>query len=243
MHNSDGSQGLIAHVKRLANEHFLTPEIQDFLNTTFTHERFRCFLIHNINFIKHRRDCWALAMGEAPLDVKREIWLHEQDELIADPRAGGLDHYTMILEEAALFGVTRSDVETAELHPFVTAALEAWLHLGKKNWLESFTTTAVGEMVNSDAVISGGGYSHRIRQKLVSELGIRKEKLKNENVHIEADQEHVAIFDKVIPAYIKSDADAALVLEAAQKALIIMRAFRGGMAAAMRQCTASLSPL
>ena len=237
MHNSDRSERLIAKIKRLANEHFLTQEIQEFLNIKFTHERLRSFLIHNINFIKHRRDCWALAMGEAPLDVKREIWLHEQDELIADPRAGGLDHYAMILEEAALFGVTLRDVETTELHPFVTAAFEAWLHLGKKSWLESFTTTAVGEMVNSNAVIAGGGYSQRIRQKLVSEMGIRKEKLKNENVHIEADQEHVAIFEKIIPRHVKCDADEALVLQAAQKALVIMRAFRGGMAAAMRQCT------
>src|SRR5687768_2502337 len=102
MQQNDGSQALIAEVKRLASEHFLTPEVQDFLNTRFTPERLRCFLIHNINFIRHRRDCWALAMGEAPLDVKREIWLHEQDELIGDARAGGLDHYAMILEEAAL---------------------------------------------------------------------------------------------------------------------------------------------
>jgi hypothetical protein len=237
MQNSDGSQALIARVKRLANEHFLTPEVQDFLNTRFTHERFRCFLIHNINFIRHRRDCWALAMGEAPLEVKREIWLHEQDELISDARAGGLDHYAMILEEAALFGVTRSDVETTELHPFVVAAFDAWLHLGKKSWLESFTTTAVGEMVNSNAVIAGGGYSYRIRQKLVSELGIRKEKLRNENVHVEADQEHVAIFDKIIARYVNVEADEALVLHAAKKALVMMRAFRGGMAAAMRQCS------
>jgi hypothetical protein len=228
---------LIQHVKQMVNAHFSTPEVEDFLTTPFTSARFRCFLIHNINFIKHRRDCWALAMGEAPLDVKREIWLHEQDELISDPRAGGLDHYTMIVEQAASFGVTKSDIEGGELHPYVIAALEAWLSLGRKGWLESFTTTAVVEMVNSNAIVSGGGYSDRIRQKLISEMGIRREVLKNENVHVEADQEHVLIFDKVISRYVTDQAAAELVLNAVKKALIIKRAFRGGMAAAMRQHT------
>jgi pyrroloquinoline quinone (PQQ) biosynthesis protein C len=235
LRNNGDSQQLISEIKRLCNEHFLTPEVQDFLHTRFTSERFRCFLIHNINFIKHRRDCWALAMGEAPLDVKREIWLHEQDELIGDPRAGGLDHHALILEEAAAFGVTKDDIEKAELNPFVVAAFEGWIHLGKKGWLESFVTTAVGEMVNSNAVVTEGGYSHRVRQKLVDEMGIRKEKLKNENVHVEADQEHVGIFDKIIPRYASGPAEAELALGAAKKALVLMRAFRGGMAAAMRQ--------
>jgi hypothetical protein len=81
-------------------------------------------------------------MGQAPLDVKREIWLHEQDELISDPRAAGEDHYTLTTKEAKLLGVSEADIDQAELHPFVAAAFEAWLHLGKKTWLESFVAVS-----------------------------------------------------------------------------------------------------
>jgi hypothetical protein len=143
----------------------------------------------------------------------------------------------MIVEQAASFGVTRSDIEDGELNPFVVAALEAWGNLGRRSWLESFTTTAVVEMVNSNAIVSGGGYSDRIRQKLIAELGVKREALKSENVHVEADQEHVLIFDKVIPRYVTRESHEEMVLNAAKKALVIKRAFRGGMAAAMQQCS------
>jgi len=157
MANAD-NQELIKKVKESVNGYFSTPEIQYNLNMRFTVPRARCWVIHLSRFILHRRDCWALAMGQAPFDVKKEIWRHEQDELISDPRAGGLDHYTLRLQGAEeLWGVTRDEIESAELHPFVTAAFEAWLHLAKRSWLESFSSVSVAEMINSDAIVSGGG--------------------------------------------------------------------------------------
>jgi pyrroloquinoline quinone (PQQ) biosynthesis protein C len=174
-------------------------------------------------------------MGQAPLDVKREIWLHEQDELMGDPRAGGTDHYTLNMQEANLLGVSAADIEKAELHPFVVAALSAWIHLAKKSWLESFASVAVVEMVNSNALVTGGGFSYRIRQKLVSELGIRQELLRSKNVHVQADQEHAMIFDKVVSRHAKTDSERNLVWESAKQALVLDRAYRGGLAFAMNQ--------
>jgi hypothetical protein len=34
-----------------------------------------------------------------------------------------------------MLGVSEADIEHADLHPFVVAALEGWLHLGKREWL------------------------------------------------------------------------------------------------------------
>ena len=171
---------LLKEIKDLANQHYASAEVQYYLNTRFTAERARRWAIHQVHFVRHRRDCWALAMGEAPLDVKRAIWLHEQDELIGDPRAGGADHFSLVSKEARLFGITEEEIASAELHPFVIASFDAWIHLGRKSWLESLASTAVVEMVNSDAVISGGGHSSRIRQKLISELGIGREQLEEQ---------------------------------------------------------------
>jgi len=229
------SQELIRKVKVLINEMYSSPEIQYYFNTRFTPARARCWNIHHGRFVVNRRDCWALAMGQAPLDVKKEIWRHEQDELISDPRAGGLDHYTLRTQTAEQFGVSRADIENAELHPFVTAAFEAWLHLGKKSWLESFVSVSVAEMVNSNAIVSGGGFAFRTRQKLMSELGIEQEKLKSDNVHVEADQEHALIFDRVIPQYVTSECERNLVMGAAKGSLAMMRAYRAGLAFAMQQ--------
>jgi len=226
---------LIEEIKELANNHHATAEIQYFLNTRFTRARARCWIIHQTHFVKNRRDCWALAMGQAPLDVKREIWLHEQDELIADPRAGGSDHYTLMTKEARAIGVTREEIENAELHPFVVSALEAWLNLGKKNWLEAFSSVSIVEVVNSDAVVRDGGFSSKVRAKLMSEVGIPQELLIARNVHVEADQEHATILDRVLARHVHHEWDRKLVLDAIKKSLDIHRAYRAGVAFAMQQ--------
>ena len=132
MYNIDA---LIERVKTMAREHHqITPRF----NISSRRDLARpgaSWTVHQAYFVRNRRDCWALAMGQAPLDVKRDIWLHEQDELISDPRAGGADHYTLTTKEAKLLGVTESDIEQAEVHPFVSAAFEAWLHLGERDWI------------------------------------------------------------------------------------------------------------
>jgi pyrroloquinoline quinone (PQQ) biosynthesis protein C len=226
---------LLKEIKQLANQHYESPEVRYYLTTRFTPERARRWAIHQVHFVRHRRDCWALAMGQAPLDVKRAIWLHEQDELMGDPRAGGADHFSLVTREARLFGLTEDDIANAELHPFVSTCFDAWIHLGRKSWIEALASTAVVEMVNSDAVISGGGHSSRVRQKLIAELGISREKLENRNVHVVADQEHVLLFDEVAPKHLTTEAARALALATVKKSLVIDRAFRAGMGFAMRE--------
>jgi hypothetical protein len=225
---------LAAQIKELANEHFESPEIRYFFTTEFTPARARIYAVQMLHFVKNRRDCWALASSLAPLDVKRLIWAHEQDELIHDPRAGS-DHFALMAQEAQLFGLSAEEVRATPPHPFTAAALDAWILLGHKSWLEAFAAVATVEIVNSDAIIRGGGFSTRIREKLVAELGHERCSLRNENVHIAADMEHVTILDEVLARHVTNACEARLVLEAAQHALVINGAYRGGSAFAMRQ--------
>jgi len=52
---------------------------------------------------------------------------------------------------------------------------------------------------------------------------------------VEADKEHALIFDKVVEKYVTNEWESNLVLEAAKQSLAMMRAYRGGLAFAMRQ--------
>ena len=226
---------LIDKIKAIANEHHKTPEVRYLFGTRFTAARARTWTIHQAYFVRNRRDCWALAMGQAPLDVKREIWLHEQDELISDPRAAGEDHYTLTTREAKLLGVSEADIEHAVLHPFVAAAFEAWLHLGKKDWLQSFVSVAMVEAINSGAIVPTGGFSYQSRERLVSDLGIPRESLVNRNVHVEADQEHALVLERVLRRHVKNSMTQEIVLDAIKQTLVIDRANRGGLAFVMNQ--------
>lgn len=224
----------IAEVKRLANEHFEAPEVQYLFTTPLTPVRVGIWVAHQTRFVRNRRDCWALASGLAPLDVKRAIWKHEEDELIHDPRAGS-DHYTLMLEQAQTFGLSAEQVMAVPVHPFAAAALDAWILLCRGSWLEAFACTATIEIINSNAIIQGGGFSSRMRDKLMAELGYERRQLRDQNVHVEADMEHTTIFDAVIPHHVTDECAARLVLATARRALDIDSAYRGGVAFAMRQ--------
>ena len=228
-------ESLLEDIKTMARDHHKTREVQYLLETRFSRERARCWTIHQAHFVRNRRDCWALAMGQAPLDVKREIWLHEQDELISDPRAGGEDHYTLTTKEAKLLGVSESEIDGAELHPFVAAAFEAWLHLGKKDWLQSFVAVSMVEAINSNSIIPTGGFSYKSRERLVTDLGLPRESLINRNVHVEADQEHALVLERVLRRHVKDQAAKDVVMGALKKTLVIDRAYRAGLGFAMNQ--------
>jgi hypothetical protein len=90
--------GLRRELDRMANGQFETAEFQRLLSVRFTLPRARFYIIHNALYNKNRRDCWgfvlgASPLGASPLDVKKLVWKHEEDELITDKREGE-DHYT-----------------------------------------------------------------------------------------------------------------------------------------------------
>lgn len=224
---------LEAEIDELANRQFETPEYTQLFSTPLTLPRARIMAIHLAQYVRNRRDCWGYVQGAAPLDVKREIWEHEGEELVRDPRVD-TDHYTLVTREAEVLGLTPDDLEGAQFIPATVAACYAWIHLVKsRSWLEGFTIQSSLEKRNSDAVMRGGGFTHRVRQKLVDELGIPAEKLVFQTAHIEADVEHPKMFGRVMARHAQSREARALVLQAAQETYVIDRAHRGAIAQAM----------
>lgn len=223
----------LAEVNALANGQFESPEFRQLLGTRFTLARARFFTIEMGRYVNNRRDCWGYVQGAAPLDVKRLIWAHEQEELVLDPEVG-MDHFTLATREAEVLGLTAQDFEDAEAFPGSSAAFYAWTYLAKdRPWLEALAASSVLEVRNSAAVVAGGSLSSRIRQKFVDELGLPAEKLINANRHSVADEEHANLLEQVVSAHVVKDEDRQAVLRGARASFLIDRAFRGALAAGM----------
>lgn len=224
---------VLGEVKAMANAQFDSPEFRQLLETRWTLPRARFFTIEMARYVSNRRDCWGYAQGAAPLDVKRLIWAHEQEELVLDPEVG-IDHYSLAMKEAELLGLDPKDFDDADLNPGTAAAFYAWIHLAKdRPWLEAVATCSVLEVRNSAAVISGGSLSSRVRRKLVEELGLPADKLINVNRHSVADEAHATLLERVVQAHAKTDEDCRAVLRGARESFLIDRAFRGSLAAGM----------
>jgi hypothetical protein len=223
--------GIMAEIGAMANAQFETPEFRALLGTPFTRDRARFFSVQMALYVSNRRDCWAYAQGSAPLDVKRLIWAHEQEELVLDP-AVGMDHFTLVTREAEALGLTEEDFRQAEAVPAALASFYAWIHLAKdRPWLEAVASCSVLEVRNSAAVVKGGSLSSRIRRKLIEEVGLPADKLINQNRHSVADEEHASLLQLVVDRHVHTEQDRAEVLRGARESLLIDRAYRGALAA------------
>ena len=80
-------------LNRIVNDHYQTPEIISFNSFPMTSARAGTLMVHRVHYTINRRNCWGSVQSSSPMDVKRLIWAHEQDELVSDPRFGG-DHHT-----------------------------------------------------------------------------------------------------------------------------------------------------
>jgi hypothetical protein len=91
------------------------------------------------------------------------------------------------------------------------------------------------EAINSAVIVPSGGFSFQSRERLISDLGIPRESLVNRNVHVEADQEHALVLERVLRRHVTSLAAQEVVIDAIKKTLIIDRAYRAGLAFVMNQ--------
>lgn len=223
----------LAEIHAMANAQFESPEFNALLELPFNLARARFFSVHMAHYIENRRDCWGYAQGASPLDVKRLIWAHEQEELVLDPDVG-MDHFTLATREAEVLGLTVHDVEAAEPLPGAQAAYFAWIHLAKdRPWLAAVASCSVLEVRNSGAVVRGGSLSSRIRLKLVDEAGLPADRLINSNRHSVADEAHASLIEQVMRAHVRSPYEQAMVLDGARDSFLIDRAFRGALAVGM----------
>jgi Iron-containing redox enzyme len=224
---------LEAEINEMANRQFDTSEFRAFFEPRLTLPRARLIAINMGHYVMNRRDCWGFVQGVVPLDVKRLVWEHEQEELVFDPRAG-MDHFTLTTKEAEVLGLTPEDFARIEPVPGAQASFYAWIHIAKSRpWLEAIAASCVLEIRNSGAVIRGGGASARLRRKMVDELGIPESKLINQSVHVEADVAHASILRQVMDRYATTDEARQAILRGARDSFVVDCAFRGAVGYAL----------
>lgn len=215
---------------RLAIAQFETPEFRLLFERPLTLAGARFVAIQMTFYNVNRRDCWAYAQAKAPWPVKRAIWEHEKDELYFDPR-GGSDHRALMSKQAQALGISPAELAVAEPTPLVAAALMGWCHAAATlPWLGSLVVSHFLERRNNSELIPGGGFSKRMRDKLVSEVGIAPDALVSSNVHVAADVDHSDSIWAVIAEAVTDEASYGVAFEGARTSAVLDRAFRAALA-------------
>jgi hypothetical protein len=216
---------------RLCNEQFETPPFKRLLSLKFSRERAQQYSIQMAYYVKNRRDCWGYVQGAAPLDVKRRIWEHEQDELIGKKGEGKDDHITLAVKEGEILGLGAQAFDETPLLEGGIACFYSWLHLAQRPWLEAIASSAILEIRNSGELIKGGSLSRRIGEKFERELGIPLKQQINNAEHVVMDVEHAQLLMQVARQYATTEAAQKAMLKGAKESLMIDRVYRGHLAA------------
>ena len=215
---------------RLCNAQFDTPPFRRLLNTKFSAERAQQYSIQMVYYVKNRRDCWGYVQGAAPLDVKRLIWEHEQDELIGNQNEGKDDHITLAMKEGAVLGLEAKAFDRTPVLEGATACFYSWLHIAQRSWLEAIAASAILEMRNSSELIKGGSLSQRIGELFARDLGIPLKNQINNAEHVVMDVEHAHLLYKIAQKHAITEGEQKAILHGAQESLMIDRVYRGHLA-------------
>jgi len=223
-------------LNKLVNEQFVSPEFQYLAETPLTLNRAKFYTLQLAFYAMNRRDCWAYVQARSPLDVKQDIWRHEEDELIKDSRAGA-DHVTLMNREALALGISEAELAESQPTPLIKAALMAFSYNASTlPWQAGLTASHFLERRNNNTLIksSAGGSSVRWRDRLIKELGIDPSKLISSNVHAVADEEHSDLIWDCIRRHITDEDTYKLALMGARECAQLDRAVRAAMATGMR---------
>jgi hypothetical protein len=218
-------------LNRLVNDHYRTPEIVMFNRFPVNLARAGVLMIHRVFYTANRRDCWGSVQSSAPMDVKKLVWAHEQDELISDARFGG-DHQTAEVEKAIkLTGLSRDAIMATEAVAGCSAAFAAWVNLSKhSSWIRAFSASAILERANNNRLVEGGGSALRDYQRYTAEVKERIGKVAGHDVHNVADEEHSDMMEVVLDRHAVTPEAARDALEGARQSLVYDRAYRGALA-------------
>ena len=214
----------------LCNEQFDTPPFKRLLKARFTRERAQQYSIQMVYYVQNRRDCWGYVQGSAPLEVKKWIWQHEQDELIGRKNENKPDHITLAIKEGAVLGLTPEAFERTARLEGGEVCFSAWVRLAQRPWLEAIAASAILEMRNSGELIEGGALSRRIGEIFERDLGIPMKKQINNAEHVMMDVEHAHLLMQVARGYAKTEAEQQAILRGARASLVIDRVYRGHLA-------------
>jgi hypothetical protein len=212
------------------NEQFETPSFRRLLSLTFSPERAQQYSIQMAYYVKNRRDCWGYVQGSAPLDVKKLIWEHEQDELIGNKNEGKDDHITLAIKEGEILGLTADAFARTGCMEGGVVCFSAWVRLAQRSWLEAIAASAILEMRNSSELIQGGSLSRRIGEIFARDLGIPLQRQVNNAEHVVMDVEHAHLLYRVAKKHAGSKVEQEAILRGAQESLLIDRVYRGHLA-------------
>src|SRR5919108_2237588 len=226
----NGIASMWKELVRLANEQFNTPPFKRLLNVKFSRQRAQQYSIQMAYYVKNRRDCWGYVQGSAPLDVKRLIWKHEEDELIGKKSEGKDDHITLAVKEGAVLGLSAEAFDETPVLEGGVACFYSWLHLAQRPWLEAIASSAILEIRNSAELIKGGSLSRHIAEKFERELGIPMKEQINNAEHVVMDTEHAHLLMQVARKYATTEVDQNAIIRGARESLIIDRVYRGHLA-------------
>jgi hypothetical protein len=221
----------------MAIAQFDSPEFRAFFDPPINMQQGRYYATQMVFYNVNRRECWAHVQAKAPWDVMRVIWEHEKDELFHDVR-GGSDHRALMSKEALALGVLPESLATAMPTPLVEAVQMAFAHASATlPWLGGLALNHFLERRNNGSLIPNGGWSMRIREKLVRELRIAAELLISTNVHVDADVDHSDAVWEAIAAAVTSPHAYQTALEGAHTGARLDRALRAAWAYEMRDLT------
>jgi hypothetical protein len=228
--NSDGIDTLWKELIRLCNEQFETAPFKRLLGVKFTKERAQQYSIQMAYYVQNRRDCWGYVQGSAPLDVKKMIWEHEEDELIGRKSEGKMDHITLAVKEGEVFGLTAEAFERTARLEGGEVCFSAWIRLAQRPWLEAIAASAVLEMRNSAELVEGGSLSRRIGSIFERDLGIPMKKQINTAEHVVMDVEHAHMLARVARKHATAETAQRAILRGATESLMIDRVYRSHLA-------------
>jgi hypothetical protein len=215
---------------RLANEQFETMPFKRLLQIKFSRTRAQQYSIQMAHYVHNRRDCWGYVQGSAPLDVKRMIWEHEQDELIGKTGEGKVDHITLAVKEGEVFGLAAGAFESSYGLEGGRVCFSAWIRLAQGPWLEAIAASAILEMRNSGELIKGGSLSQRIGESFARDLGIPLKQQINNAEHVIMDLEHAHLLMQVARKYAITETAQKAVIKGATESLLIDRVYRSHLA-------------
>jgi hypothetical protein len=214
----------------LCNAQFESAPFRRLLGVKFSQARAQHYSIQMAYYVQNRRDCWGYVQGSAPLDIKKIIWEHEEDELVGRKSEGKQDHITLAVKEGEVFGLTAEAFERTAHLEGGEVCFSAWIRLAQQPWLEAIAASAILEMRNSAELIRGGSLSARIGGLFERDLGIPMKKQINNAEHVVMDVEHAHLLMRVARQYATTESAREAILRGARASLLIDRVYRGHLA-------------
>lgn len=221
-------KSFIAEVKRGAQAQFSSPQYKKLLALPLTQPRAQIYTLQKTLWTLNRRDCWAFAQALSPMDVKKLIWAHEEDELSGNKARNMGDHYSLQVKSAELIGLKMEDFRDTVMRPETRTCLYAWWHLGKNSpWQKSAAASIALEVSNSSEWVEGGGMSYRMGKRFEEDLNVPFEKNINAKEHAEVDVDHAHMLLQIARRPSTTQADLDLLLEGLTESWAIERVWKG----------------